>query len=237
MTIAYVKKTLGYALKQGAKDDLPTMKRRIACAKNHMCGNHSECNLFFPGNCHALHQKEGSEHKPALPYGRYFINGLPAAVESSWTRVTTDAMLKQCLHEYNTQGNEACNNSFTNCEQPKSRCQFVGTNIHNFRAAMFAARQTIGFRGLIHGLQQSGVDATKDQLAMADVLEYRADKKKEWQASTHGKAIRKHKANAKSIQQVRDEASELISPTYQSAGFGGGSAANVGGDGGGGGQA
>ena len=53
--IAYVKKALGYALKQGAKDDLPTMKRRIACAKNHMCGNHSECNLFFPGNCHALH--------------------------------------------------------------------------------------------------------------------------------------------------------------------------------------
>ena len=158
-------------------------------------------------------------------------------MESSWAKVTTDAMLKQCLHSYHTQRNEACNNSFTNCEQPKSRCQFVGTPIHNFRAGMFAVRQTIGFRGLVHALEQSGVDATKDQLAMADVIEHRANKAKEYSASKQGKAKRKHKANAKSIQKVRDEASERVRPTYASAGFGGGGTGDVGhANGGGGGR-
>ena len=189
-TIAYTKKTLAYALKQGNMDDLQTMKKRLACAKNHMCGNHSDCDAFFPGHCHALHQEDGMEHQPALPYKKYFTDGLPSAVESSWAKVTTDAMLHQCLHAYNTQKNEACNNSFTNCEQPKSRCQYAGTPIHNFRAAAFAIRQTIGFRGLLYALQQSGAHIVDQQFVMADTIEKRTDYRKSWSASKQGKARR-----------------------------------------------
>ena len=86
------------------------------------------------------------EHRPALPYGKYFTDGLPDAVETSWNRVTADAMLKQCLHPYHTQGNEACNNSFTNCKQPKSRCQYAGTPLENFRGANFVLRHATGLR-------------------------------------------------------------------------------------------
>ena len=157
-------------------------------------------------------------------------------MESSWGKVTTDAMLKQCLHPYHTQGNEACNNSFTNCEQPKSRCQYGGTPLHNFRAGMFALRQAVGFSALVWELEQSGVDITKYQLAMADVIDHQGDKKKEWNASKQGKAKRKHKKSAKSIEQVRDKALERVNPTYASAGFGGGGvgrAANGSGGGGG----
>ena len=178
-TITYARKTFGWALKQGSKDDLETMRNQMACAKDHMCGKHDNCEKFFPGYCHALHQKDGMDHRPALPYGKYFTDGLPVAVETSWDRITTDAMLEQCLHPYHTQGNEACNNSFTNCEQPKSRCQYVGTPIHDFRAGIFALRHTTGFRGLLHTLEQSGVQITKEQLEVATVIERRKDNRKE----------------------------------------------------------
>ena len=136
-------------------------------------------------------------------------------------------MLKQFLHTYHTQGNEACNNSFTNYEQPKLRCQYGGTPLQKFRAGMFALRQAVGFSALVWALEQSGVDITKDQLAMADVIDHRGDKKKEWNALKQGKAKRKHKKNAKSIEQVRDEASERVNPTYASARLGGGGVCGV----------
>ena len=58
-------------------------------------------------------------------------------------------------------------------------CQYVGTPIHNFCAASFALRQTTGFCGLIYALEQPGVHITKDQLAVIDVIEWRADYGKE----------------------------------------------------------
>ena len=57
---------------------------------------------------------------------------------------------------------------------------------------------------------------------MANVIERRTDTVRKWKKSEHGKVRRKHGTNLKSMTQVRDEASEAINPTYQSAGFGGG---------------
>ena len=66
----------------------------------------------------------------------------------------------------------------------------------------------------MYALEQSGVETTKEQYAMANVIEQRKELKTTWAASTKGKARRKHRANAKSIEQVRDEASEKkIQPT------------------------
>ena len=73
-------------------------------------------------------------------------------------------MLKQCLHPYQTQGNKACNNSFTNCKMPKLRCQYAGTPIQDFQLANFVLRYTTDLRRLLRDLQQSGVQITKDQL-------------------------------------------------------------------------
>ena len=84
-----------------------------------------------------------------------------------------------------------------------------------------ALRHTTGFRGLLHALEQSGVQITKEQLEVATVIERRKDNRKEWASSKQGKARRKHRTNLKSIEQVRDEASERVCPTYVSAGFGG----------------
>ena len=47
-TIQYTKKTLGWALKQGSNDDLETMRDRMACAKDNMCGKHDNCEKSFP---------------------------------------------------------------------------------------------------------------------------------------------------------------------------------------------
>ena len=66
-TIAYVKKSFGYAINQGHGDTLETLKGRMIFAENHMCGLHTTCEEYFPGNCHALHQEQGKAHKPALP--------------------------------------------------------------------------------------------------------------------------------------------------------------------------
>ena len=160
------------------------------CAENHMCGTHTDCEEYFPGNCHALHQEQGKAHKPALPHKTYFTDDLPPIIKRAWDKVTTDAMLRQCLHPYHTQGNEACNNSFTNCEMPKTRCQYAGTPIFNFRAAMFVLRQTTGYLGLLFALEQAGVHITQDQLSMANVLERRTDTVRKWKKSKHGKVRR-----------------------------------------------
>ena len=152
-TIAYVKKSFGYAINQGHGDTLETLKGRMIFAENHMCGLHTTCEDYFPWNFHMLHQEQGKAHKPVLPYKNYFTSGLPPAVKRAWDKVTTDPMLRQCLHPYHTHGNEACNNSFTNCEIPKTRCQYAGTPVLNFHVAMFVLRQTTVFLGLLLALE------------------------------------------------------------------------------------
>ena len=215
-----MKKTFVYAIKQGAGDDIPMLKRRMACAKQYACGKHDKCEEFFPGNCHAIHDKEGVIHKPLLPYGRYFVDGLPSAVEAAWEHVTTDAMLQQCIHPYSTQANEACNQSFTNCEMPKSRCVYNGNPVANFRAAFFALRHNAGFNGLLLAQEKSCCAVTNDQYAMAKVIEHRKNIKKAYSRSKQGKIRRKHKSDAKTMQQVREEVTELKNPTYVAGGFG-----------------
>ena len=97
--------------------------------------------------------------------------------------------------------------------------------IQYFRAGKFALRHTTGFCGLVYALEQSGAHTTREQFEVADVLEAlvegRRDYRKSWSSTKHGKARRKYRANAKSIEMVRDEASEKVNPTYVSAGFGG----------------
>ena len=65
---------------------------------------------------------------------------------------------------------------------------------------MFALRQTVGFCALVCALEQSGVDIIKDQFAIADVINHRVDKGKEWREPKQGKANRKHKKNASLIE-------------------------------------
>ena len=76
-TIAYVKKTLGYALKQGAGDDLEKMKRRIECAKNHMCGNHRECDFFSQGTATRCTRRKAASTGPHSHMGNTLQTDFP----------------------------------------------------------------------------------------------------------------------------------------------------------------
>ena len=58
-------------------------------------------------------------------------------------------------------------------------------------------------------------------MMIADTVEQLKDKYRVCQATKHGKAIHKHQANAKLIEQVQDAVSERLNPTCKSVGFGG----------------